>query len=708
MTNAKITRDLRDRPTGLKHQPDAAVQQLLWILPGSWHELAVPCSRTESSFQSLRETQASSDRLAAAQILAPVRPLEFFHPLIGAAVREDIALGARRVAHRRAAALLDREGEGSLARVAAHLLACGPAGDRWVVERLRDAVREALERGAPEIAANDLRRALSEPPAGVQRAALLFLLGTAEWRAGQPDAVAHLEQALAAAGEDSRTLIAASSLLAFAYAVSDRGERAVEMLERALAAVGDRNATLALTERLGTIEPEPLRDAALALTVEAGIALIGMVNERTAPGALRRAEGLRGRLNALADPPVYLLVMLALYAARGNRAADARELAERALACEPYPPPLEICNVLIVALTLVECYDALQRLCEDLLAAARRRGAMQETIGIRVSRASASCDCGALADAEADARWALERAEGVRRIHAVSEVIRVLIERDALEAAEHELDQLADPRASGSVEVCRFLIARGRLRGAQGRLEEALGDLLECGQRCERLGLVVLGAVPWRVEAALVHAALGNTVQACRLAGEQLELARAFGRPRMLGVSLRACGLVEGGEAGLELLREAVQTLERSQSSLELARALADYGAALRRAGRRVQARAQLERALDLAHHLGARRIAAGARAELIAAGAKPRRDAITGRDARAASELRVARLAAEGLTNREIAQALFITARTAKAHLSRVYSKLEITRRGQLANALGGRLGDSGEHPSATAAIIS
>src|SRR5450755_4080957 len=63
--------------------------------------------------------ELTADRLAAAQILAPVRPLEFFHPLIGAAVREDIAPGARRVAHRRAAAVLDREGgdEGSLARV---------------------------------------------------------------------------------------------------------------------------------------------------------------------------------------------------------------------------------------------------------------------------------------------------------------------------------------------------------------------------------------------------------------------------------------------------------------------------------------------------------------------------------------------------------------------------------------------------------------
>jgi len=113
-----------------------------------------------------------------------------------------------------------------------------------------------------------------------------------------------------------------------------------------------------------------------------------------------------------------------------------------------------------------------------------------------------------------------------------------------------------------------------------------------------------------------------------------------------------------------------------------------------------------LERALDLASRLGARRIATQARAELIAAGAKPRRDAITGRDALTAEELRVARLAAEGLTNREIAQALFITTKTAKGHLSSVYRKLEITRRGQLANALTGFLDHDGEDLSATAAI--
>jgi DNA-binding CsgD family transcriptional regulator len=646
--------------------------------------------------------ELTADRLAAAHVLAATRPLEFFHPLIGAAIREDMAPGARRVAHRRAAELLDRDGQGEPAHVAAHLLACGPAGDAWVVRQLREAAREALDRGGPEIAATYVRRALVEPPMAGERAALLLLLGTAEWRAGQPDAVAHLEQALAGADDDHRTLIAASGLLSFAYAVSDQAERAVEALERTLAAMGDTETTLALTEPLSTIEPA-LTDAPLTLITEAAIVAAGMMNERTAPAALRRAEGLCRRLSSLEDPPVHLLVMLARHSAGTNRAAEAWELAQRALACEPYPPPLDICVPLIVTLTMIEHYDAVARLCEDLLAEARGRGAMHETIGVLVCRASASCDRGALADAQADAGWALERAVGVRRIHAASELIRVLVERDELQQAEDLLERCPDPKCSGSVEVIRFLIARGQLRSAQGRPQMALGDFLDGGRRCERFGLSTLIAAAWRAEAALGFAAVGDPQQARRLASEQLELARAFGTPRTLGISLRALGLVEPGEAGLDLLREAVRTLERSESSLELARALSDYGAALRRAGRRVEARAQLERALDLAHHWGARRIANQARSELIAAGAKPRRDAITGRDALTVSELRVARLAAEGLSNREIAQALFITTATTKAHLNHIYRKLKITRREQLSRALSGAPNASHEQPIAS-----
>ena len=617
----------------------------------------------------LTVAELTADRLATAQVLAPVRPLEFFHPLIGAAVLENIAPGARRVAHRRAAALLDDQGPGSLARVAAHLLACGPAADPWVVERLGASARQALERGAPEIAASHARRALAEPPAEVERTAFFLLLGIAEWRAGQPDAIAHLEQALATAGDDHRGLVRASGWLAQAYYVSDRTESAVEVLERALAAIGHA-------------------DSALALPLEASIALTGMTNERTAPAAVRRAGELHGRLRTLTHPPVSLLVIAAWHALGvDNCAAEAQELAERALASERYPPP-PIGVALLGVLLRLECYDALQRLCDDLLRSARRRGAIQDLAGISAWRAGASYDCGALGDAEADARWVLDQGAGVYRMRALAELIRVLIERDELQEAEDAVDPLVDPRTSSSLEVPPFLFARAQLRGAQGRLQEALDDFLDCGRRCERLRQFGRAAV-WRAEAALTHAALGNAGEARRLAGEQLELARAFGRPRQMGISLRAWGLVEGGYIGLELLSDAANTLERSQSPLELARALTDYGAALRRAGRRVEARPTLERALDVAHHCGARRIAARTREELIAAGAKPRRDAITGRDSLTAAELRVARLATEGLTNREIAQALFVTIRTVTTHLGHVYQKLEISGREQLRVAL-------------------
>ena len=82
----------------------------------------------------------------------------------------------------------------------------------------------------------------------------------------------------------------------------------------------------------------------MAVRLEASAALAGMADERTAPSAIRRAEGLRRRLRTLTDPPLNLLEALALDAARANRADEAQELAERALASEPYPPPFSLIN----------------------------------------------------------------------------------------------------------------------------------------------------------------------------------------------------------------------------------------------------------------------------------------------------------------------------------------------------------------------------
>jgi len=619
------------------------------------------------------DAELAADALTAAQVFAAARPLEFFHPLIAEAMYADLALGARRLAHRRAAAVMDRRGAAD--RVAAHLLGTGPAGDRWVAGRLAAAARDAADRGAPDVAAGYLRRALAEPPAPGEHPALLLQLGLAEWHAGEPDAIDHLEQALAAARDPGTTAAVAESL-AQAYRFTGRADMGVDVLERAIAQLGDT-------------------DPWLAFSLESSCALAAVMDDRTAVKALRSLDSLSRRMSQFAEPPPpSLLAALANVAMRRQQPAQAQQLADRALAGQPYPPPLACCPTLISTLIALERHDLLGRLCDDLLAAARRRSALHEAAAIASFAAWALYRRGELADAEAQARWAADRATGVYLLHAVAQLVEPLIERGSLDEAAAELERIADPLAAHSITVTTFLFARGRLRAARGQPAAALRDFLECGRRSSLFGRVSV-LYHWRSEAALAHTRLGNQHEALKLAREEVDLAREFGRPGALGIALRNYGLIEGRDRGLALLAEAVRTLEGAQSPVELARTQVEYGSALRRAGQRVPARAQLERGLDLAHHSGARRIADQARPELVAAGAKPRRDAITGRDALTASELRVARLAAEGMTNPQIAQALFITTKTVAVHLTHAYRKLGVSRRVQLPGALASQVPD-------------
>jgi len=137
------------------------------------------------------------------------------------------------------------------------------------------------------------------------------------------------------------------------------------------------------------------------------------------------------------------------------------------------------------------------------------------------------------------------------------------------------------------------------------------------------------------------------------------------------------------------LLGETVSLLDASGGALERARAHADLGAALRRAGRPVEAREPLRVAVDLAHRSGARALEEHALAELRAAGARPRRRATTGAGALTDSERRVAELAATGLQNKQIAGELVVTLDTVEFHLRNAYRKLGIGSRTRLAAAL-------------------
>jgi DNA-binding NarL/FixJ family response regulator len=151
-------------------------------------------------------------------------------------------------------------------------------------------------------------------------------------------------------------------------------------------------------------------------------------------------------------------------------------------------------------------------------------------------------------------------------------------------------------------------------------------------------------------------------------------------------MALRGLGLVTGS---IDTLADAVEALAQSLSRLELARARVDLGSALRRAGRRADAREPLHLGMDEARVCGARPLAERARTELLATGARPRRLALTGVDALTPSERRVVALAAHGLTNRGIAQQLFVTTATVETHLRHAFSKLDVRSRRELQSAL-------------------
>ncbi|MBV8713209.1 MAG: helix-turn-helix domain-containing protein [Solirubrobacterales bacterium] len=217
----------------------------------------------------------------------------------------------------------------------------------------------------------------------------------------------------------------------------------------------------------------------------------------------------------------------------------------------------------------------------------------------------------------------------------------------------------------------------------------ALAELERAGEVLAATGFVNPAVVEWRADAARAHRALGNPARARELAREELELAHAFGAPRAIGVALRACAAAEE-ERRLEHLRTAVEVLRGSESRLEFAYALADLGAALRRDDQRSAARERLLEALELAQTCRSARLEDLARDELSALGTRAPRSAVSGHDALTASEARVARMAAEGMSNKEIAQALFVTYKTVDTHLYRAYNKLGISSRRQLRDALG------------------
>lgn len=324
--------------------------------------------------------------------------------------------------------------------------------------------------------------------------------------------------------------------------------------------------------------------------------------------------------------------------------------------------------------------------------AARRTGSLQAFANASYLHGTAGFRAGNLREAEADADQAIAAAAaGWRRYLGGALVLKanILIEAGKLGEADDSVRLAAEHNRDSMFDQSWREHALGRLRLAQGDPVTALKHFRQAGAWLSEHLEAENTVLPWRSDAALAALAGGEPEQAQELIAPLL----VQGEPGAGGVrharALRIQGLITGGEAGIAGLEDAVRALACSEASLEHAYALADLGSALRRAGRRADARVRLREALDLAATAGARTLAARARDELVIAGARPRRERLTGVSALTASERRVAELAGHGRTNAQIAQALFVTPKTVEFHLRHVYQKLDITGRSALADAL-------------------
>jgi DNA-binding CsgD family transcriptional regulator len=631
------------------------------------------------------EAAEAAELLMTAGILEPGRPLKFIHPIVRSGIYADLTSTERAQGHRRAAQLL-AEQPGASERVAKHLLASEPAADGWVVEQLVEAACAAGKQGASESEAVFLRRALAEPPPPGDRSALLLDLGMAEANVGHADWPEHLQRAV-----DTAPTVAAAAeaalVLALALNRAQRFAEAVDVLDRVESSFDSRHSEL-------------------ALLLEAAAVLPRLNDPATAPSLAVGGERLRER--AAGDPaaPLELLAAAGFTSILTNEPAGVgADFATRALLAGGGAPPrpdgepwfsfAAWFQQATLSLLWAERYAQVRPLLDASIAQARITGdSGRLAIGL-ATRGWLALRRGDLSAAEVDARTALAATELpaplLYRVLSGGVLVNALVRQGELDAAEQALAPLDSEAESGSLPAAVLRFARGRLRVGQGRIAEGLEDFLAVGARLTSGTVTCPGFLPWRSEAALAHLALGDREPAGRLAEEELELAQAFCAPRALGIAKRAAGVIAGGDRGASLLRGAIDAFERGDASLERARALTDLGALLRRRNRRTEARELLREALDVAHRAGAKALADQAETELRATGARPRRVVLTGLDSLTASERRIAELASQGLTNREIAQTLFVTARTVEGHLTSVFRKLRVDSRDELPAALAG-----------------
>ena len=628
-----------------------------------------------------RRVAAAADALAAARDPAPGRPRRADASPTRCSPRRSTPTSAPASA-RRCTGGRPRSCATRASRPSASRRTCCRApgsGEDWVVDVLCAAAGHALAHGAPESAASYLRRALDEPPSATARA-----------RRAAP---ARPQRGRDRAADGDR-----------APRGGARGRRSTTPSARtrcssSVARCAVQRAATPRRWRRSTRRPQlDGADAAVAAQARAEAVALGLLDRRRRARAARAARAADARASAGPDaaPPAARDAVPARGDARRLVRGRARAR-RRALDGD----------------ALVADQGGGERARRRLARAARVRRA-------RLERPRAQRRDGALARARVDdgvrdrepaarPRRAGRRAGSTRRSSDAEQ---------AVDAERYGWRQFL-PRAYGMLvePARRSRRARGRGRAAPARLDVRRTPARRCSRRGTRRSgawrsssaarptrssTSAPGATPSRASATRPASPAGARRRRARwrrsgarrgeraARAEELELARRFGAPRAISVALRevAHASARGDlDEPIALLDEAVAIVAASEARLEHCRALLELGTVLRRGrpphgrGPRARRGASSSRAT-----CGARLLQERARAELEVAGTRVQRAARRGADALSPSERRVVALAIEGLSNRQIAEALFVTRKAVEWHLGNAFRKLDVRSRGELA----------------------
>jgi DNA-binding CsgD family transcriptional regulator len=599
--------------------------------------------------------------------------VHFRHPLVRSEAYRAAPLEQRRHAHEALAEATDAKADPD--RRAWQRAEAAPGNDENVASELERAAGRAQERGGLAAAAAFIARAAALTPEPRQRARRTLAAAQAEYEAG--------------------SLEAASALLAGVDpgALDDRSRPRVHLVRAQISWASRRSSEAAASLLAAACELEAI-DPGLARST-----YLESLNAAVFGGRLT-TEGELAQLGAaaLAGPPLpeapgandLLLKGLATwltdgYAAGAGLVKDALRSFREDQGPRPYPARW----LFLAGWAAAEMWDAdtWSLLTERQLARARDTGELTAIPSAIGSRSILSAMCGELRSAAS----MIDELRDVMRGSGMAPPPSGVLWLPALRGRESELEQLVATVAPGAEQrgegfaLAVIELVTAVLYNGLGRYEEALTAVRRSSEAVDRVPSPI-AAVVELVEAAVKCGERELAATALDRVSERTQTSRT---DWALGTEARLRALLSEGETAERHFEVAIERLGRTRLRLDLARARLLYGEWLRCEHRRLDAREQLRTALEAFTAMGTEAFAERAERELLAAGEQARKRVAGTRSELTSQEARIARMAGDGLSNAEIGERLFISRHTVAYHLRKVFAKLGISRRSQIAEVL-------------------